>query len=217
MKKLLIKNMVCDRCITVVRQQIEALGHQISQVELGQVELARPLNASSLKDLESALLGHGFELLKGTDALFFNSDGIRSFELLKGTDAIAVEKVKKLILDHLYRHVQKPNSMNFSDYLAQETTMNYFALSKLFSSTEGITIEKYLILQKIERVKELLVYNQKSLSEIAFELEYSSVAHLSRQFKSVTGLTPSSFRKLGIEGRKSLDKINHKSNEHGRP
>jgi len=198
MKKLLIKNMVCDRCITVVRQQIEALGHQISQVELGQVELARPLNASSLKDLESALLGHGFELLKGTDA-------------------IAVEKVKKLILDHLYRHVQKPNSMNFSDYLAQETTMNYFALSKLFSSTEGITIEKYLILQKIERVKELLVYNQKSLSEIAFELEYSSVAHLSRQFKSVTGLTPSSFRKLGIEGRKSLDKINHKSNEHGRP
>ena len=198
MKKLLIKNMVCDRCITVVRQQIEALGHQISQVELGQVELARPLNASSLKDLESALLGHGFELLKGTDA-------------------IAVEKVKKLILDHLYRHVQKPNSMNFSDYLAQETTMNYFALSKLFSSTEGITIEKYLILQKIERVKELLVYNQKSLSEIAFELEYSSVAHLSRQFKSVTGLTPSSFKKLGIEGRKSLDKINHKSNEHGRP
>ena len=198
MKKLLIKNMVCDRCITVVRQQIEALGHQISQVELGQVELARPLNASSLKDVESALLGHGFELLKGTDA-------------------IAVEKVKKLILDHLYRHVQKPNSMNFSDYLAQETTMNYFALSKLFSSTEGITIEKYLILQKIERVKELLVYNQKSLSEIAFELEYSSVAHLSRQFKSVTGLTPSSFRKLGIEGRKSLDKINHKSNEHGRP
>ena len=198
MKKLLIKNMVCDRCITVVRQQIEALGHQISQVELGQVELARPLNASSLKDVESALLDHGFELLKGTDA-------------------IAVEKVKKLILDHLYRHVQKPNSMNFSDYLAQETTMNYFALSKLFSSTEGITIEKYLILQKIERVKELLVYNQKSLSEIAFELEYSSVAHLSRQFKSVTGLTPSSFRKLGIEGRKSLDKINHKSNEHGRP
>ena len=198
MKKLLIKNMVCDRCITVVRQQIEALGHQISQVELGQVELARPLNASSLKDLESALLDHGFELLKRTDA-------------------IAVEKVKKLILDHLYRHVQKPNSMNFSDYLAQETTMNYFALSKLFSSTEGITIEKYLILQKIERVKELLVYNQKSLSEIAFELEYSSVAHLSRQFKSVTGLTPSSFRKLGIEGRKSLDKINHKSNEHGRP
>ena len=198
MKKLLIKNMVCDRCITVVRQQIEALGHQISQVELGQVELARPLNASSLKDVESALLGHGFELLKGTDA-------------------IAVEKVKKLILDHLYRHVQKPNSMNFSDYLAQEITMNYFALSKLFSSTEGITIEKYLILQKIERVKELLVYNQKSLSEIAFELEYSSVAHLSRQFKSVTGLTPSSFRKLGIEGRKSLDKINHKSNEHGRP
>ena len=198
MKKLLIKNMVCGRCITVVRQQIEALGHQISQVELGQVELARPLNASSLKDVESALLGHGFELLKGTDA-------------------IAVEKVKKLILDHLYRHVQKPNSMNFSDYLAQETTMNYFALSKLFSSTEGITIEKYLILQKIERVKELLVYNQKSLSEIAFELEYSSVAHLSRQFKSVTGLTPSSFRKLGIEGRKSLDKINHKSNEHGRP
>ena len=194
MKKLLIKNMVCDRCITVVRQQIEALGHQISQVELGQVELARPLNASSLKEVESALLGHGFELLKGTDA-------------------IAVEKVKKLILDHLYRHVQKPNSMNFSDYLAQETTMNYFALSKLFSSTEGITIEKYLILQKIERVKELLVYNQKSLSEIAFELEYSSVAHLSRQFKSVTGLTPSSFRKLGIEGRKSLDKINHKSNE----
>lgn len=198
MKKLLIKNMVCDRCITVVRQQIEALGHQISQVELGQVELARPLNASSLKDVESALLGHGFELLKGTDA-------------------IAVEKVKKLILDHLYRHVQKPNSMNFSDYLAQETTMNYFALSKLFSSTEGITIEKYLILQKIERVKELLVYNQKSLSEIAFELEYSSVAHLSRQFKNVTGLTPSSFKKLGIEGRKSLDKINHKSNEHGRP
>lgn len=188
MKKILIKNMVCDRCITVVRQQVEALGHPIARIKLGEVEFVKPVGAYKLAEIETALIDHGFELLKGRDAA-------------------AVEKVKKLILDHLHWREQKPSSMNFSDYLAKEIGMNYFAISKLFSSTEVLTIEKFLILQKIERVKELLVYNQKSLSEIAFELEYSSVSHLSRQFKSVTGLTPSSFRKLGVEGRRSLDKV----------
>ena len=172
----------------MVRQQVEALGHPIARIKLGEVEFVKPVGAYKLAEIETALIDHGFELLKGRDAA-------------------AVEKVKKLILDHLHWREQKPSSMNFSDYLAKEIGMNYFAISKLFSSTEGLTIEKFLILQKIERVKELLVYNQKSLSEIAFELEYSSVSHLSRQFKSVTGLTPSSFRKLGVEGRRSLDKV----------
>lgn len=188
MDKILIKNMVCDRCITVVRQEIEALGHPIARIELGQVEFKQPISPSDLKMIEVALMNNGFELLKGADAE-------------------AVERVKKLILDHLYKREQKPDRINFSDYLAKEIHMNYFTLSKLFSSTQGLTIEKYLILQRIERVKELLVYNEQNLSEITFELDYSSVSHLSRQFKRVTGLTPSSFKKLGIKGRKALDKV----------
>lgn len=185
---LTVKNMVCDRCIKLVREQLQELGYKPASIELGRVEIVGELQKTNYILISEMLSKNGFELMSGVDAE-------------------AIEKIKKLILNHLYNGPKKPERMNFSTYLEKKVGMNYFSLSKLFSNTESITIERYIILQKIERVKELLIYDQKSLSEIAFELEYSSVSHLSRQFKSVTGLTPSSFRKLGVEGRRSLDKV----------
>jgi AraC-like DNA-binding protein len=188
MDKILVKNMVCDRCVKLVREELEAMGYKVVDIELGRVELAQPLRESNLIKIAAMLSENGFELISGTDAE-------------------TIEKIKKLVLDHLYHGPKKPESINFSAYLANELNLNYFHLSKLFSATEGITIERYVILQKIERVKELLMYDQQNLSEIAFDLEYSSVAHLSRQFKQVTGLTPTAFKKQGSKGRKSIDKI----------
>jgi len=188
MKKLLIKNMVCDRCITVVRERLEALGIPFADIELGKVTFDKNITHDQNEAIQKALEQEGFELLTGSDAQ-------------------AIEQVKQLILDHIYGRQVKPTDINFSDYLAQSIGVNYFNLSKLFSATEGITIEKFMIRQKVERVKELLTYDQQSLSQIAFDLGYSSTAHLSRQFKSITGLTPSTFKQMGGRGRKPLDRI----------
>ncbi len=184
---LAIKNMVCDRCIKLVREQLQELGHRLKSIELGRVEVVGELHETAYVVISEMLSENGFELMNGADAE-------------------TIEKIKKLILDHLHNGPQKPEKMNFSTYLEKEVGMNYFSLSKLFSTTESITIERYIILQKIERVKELLIYNQMSLSEIVFELQYSSISHLSRQFKKITGLTPTAFKKSG-KGRKSLDKL----------
>ena len=171
----------------VVKSSLEAMGLTPVQVELGEVEL-REKDISAVRS----------QLAKELQSL--------GFELLDNKKTRTIEKVKNLITDV----VQNKNNrldLTLSDYLQQELHQDYSALSRLFSEVEGITIEKFYILQKVEKVKELLVYDELTLSEIAYQLNYSSVAYLSNQFKKVTGLTPSYFKKLRPIKRKPLDEV----------
>ena len=185
--QIYIKNMVCSRCKRAVRTTLEEVGLHPVQVELGEVKLQEE-NISSVKDtLVKKLQNQGFDLLDN-----------------KRTQTI--EKVKNLITD-LVQNKGNDLEMNLSDYLVAELHKDYSYLSNLFSEVEGITIEKYYILQKIEKVKELLFYDELTLSEIAFQLNYSSTAHLSNQFKSVTGSTPTQFKNLRDVHRHPLDDL----------
>ncbi|HCY76368.1 MAG TPA: AraC family transcriptional regulator [Ignavibacteriales bacterium] len=181
--------MVCNRCIKVVREEFEKLGLVIKNIQLGEVELLKDETKLDMQKIDNILKSNGFELLDNKNAKI-------------------IEKVKILIID-MIRKVDsgKDIDINFSEYLANEAGLNYNYLSTLFSSLEGITIEKYIIHQKIEKVKELIVYGELTLSEIAFRLGYSSVQHLSNQFKKITGLTPSYFKSLKSKSRKTLDNI----------
>lgn len=188
-KTIYIKNMVCNRCIKVVREEFEKLGLVVKNIQLGEVELLSDETKLDMQKIDNFLKSNGFELLDNKNSKI-------------------IEKVKILIID-MIRKVDsgKDIDINFSEYLAQETGLNYNYLSTLFSSLEGITIEKYIIHQKIEKVKELIVYGELTLSEIAFRLGYSSVQHLSNQFKKITGLTPSYFKSLKSKNRRALDNI----------
>ncbi|MCU0404560.1 MAG: helix-turn-helix domain-containing protein [Chitinophagaceae bacterium] len=183
-----IKNMVCDRCIMSVRRQLDQLGMDYKNVQLGQVELSSEPTKDELNSLKSGLEEQGFELL----------DDKRSQ---------VVEKIKNTIITLIHRSDGDDFNLKMSAHLEEAIGLDYHYLSTLFSSVEGLTIERYTILQRIERVKELVMYNEKNLSEIAFELGYSSVQHLSQQFKKVTGLTPSAFKELGEKRRKPIDRI----------
>jgi AraC-like DNA-binding protein len=189
MPKIHIKNMVCNRCISVVKNELSAFGITAKSIALGEVIVDKPLNTGQKSALNAALQKHGFELLDDKKAKI-------------------IEQIKTLliVLVH-YNKTEKPEHMRYSDYLEKEVGMDYNSLSKLFSEVEGITIEHFLISQKVERIKELLIYNEYSVSEIAVQLGYSSVAHLSGQFKKLTGSTPSEFKKLHQHTRKPLDKI----------
>ena len=184
---LFIKNMVCDRCIIVVKQELEKLHIVPSFVTLGQAEIPDNTTETQLEQLRKSLAGVGFELL---------DDNRKKM----------IEKIKTVIIEQI-RHGDPDDKHNFSEILSKALYKDYSYLSALFSEVESITIEKYVINQKIELVKELLVYDELSLSEIAYQLGYSSVAHLSAQFKKVTGLTPSHFKKLGGIHRTPLDKV----------
>jgi AraC family transcriptional regulator len=183
-----IKNMVCNRCIKVVDEELSKLGISPVSIELGKVELNNPLNEEDILKLKEVLSENGFELI----------DDKRS---------LTIEKIKILVIELIHYQKEKAQHINLSDFIAGEIGYDYAYLSNLFSSVEGTTIEKYLINQKIEKVKELLVYDELSLKEIAFQLGYSSVQHLSSQFKKITGLTPSHFKKIKDSKRKPLDKV----------
>ncbi|MEX2485148.1 MAG: AraC family transcriptional regulator [Brumimicrobium sp.] len=185
--KVYIKNMVCNRCKMVVKSILEKMGLHPIQVDLGEIELQENDISAIKVQLKQNLQSFGFDLLDD-----------------KKTKTI--EKVKNLIID-LVQNQNNVLSTTLSEYLSREFNQDYSALSNLFSEVEGITIEKYYILQKIEKVKELLVYDELTLSEIAFQLNYSSVAYLSNQFKKVTGLTPSYFKKLKTTKRNSLEDL----------
>jgi AraC-like DNA-binding protein len=179
--------MVCDRCKTAV---VNALTNQhipFQHIELGEVTLQEEPSKEKLAALKDNLEQLGFELIDDKKSKL-------------------IEKIKTEIIKTI-RHPKQKIKMNFSTYLAEKIGKDYSSLSSLFSEVEGTTIEQYLIHQKIERVKELLVYNELSLSEIADQLNYSSAAHLSNQFKKVTGLTPSHFKNLRDNLRKPLDKV----------
>lgn len=183
---LFIKNMVCPRCISAVELTLKNMNIEPLYVNLGEIKLANELN--EVQQLELA-----------------NNLNTLGFELLDDNKKQLIVKIKSIIIDHI--HQQNDVKFAFPELLADQLNKEYSALSKLFSSTEGITIEQFVILQKIEKVKELLVYNEMTLSEIAFKLGYSSVAHLSSQFKKNIGLTPSQFKQQGLNSRKPLDAL----------
>lgn len=182
-----IKNMVCGRCIKVVRDEVEKLGYPVKHIELGKVEFSSPVDINEEK-LRDALEKEGFELI--------DSESSR-----------VISKIKTHIIKLIRDESGNDEHVNLTEYLEKEIGKSYSSLSTLFSKSEGRTIEKFAIQQRIERVKELLVYGEKTISEIAWELGYSSAQYLSNQFKSETGLTPSEFRKVISSGRKPLDKV----------
>lgn len=186
---LQIKNMVCDRCVRVVREELEKLKLDVRSIRLGEAVVVPRSGSLDLQEIRSALEKNGFEVLDSRRGRI-------------------VERIKTSILQ-LVRYDEEPGRKAVKDsvYIEQHVGLDYNYLSSLFSSTEGVTIEKYIILQRIERVKELLKYDELSLKEIAFSLGYSSVAHLSNQFKKVTGLTPTQFKNMKDSSRIPLDAV----------
>lgn len=184
---LMIKNMVCGRCIKVVREELEKLGLEVTKIELGEVTIK----------------GRGLPIDKVRHVLEENG-----FELIEDKKAALINRIKSLVIEVIHNDKMENMDLNFSDYIQSNLDMyDYSYLSSLFSSVENITIEHFIILQKIERAKELLKYDELTLSEIAYRLGYSSVQHLSNQFKKVTGLTASNFKKNTGSSRKSIDKL----------
>lgn len=185
--KIYIRNMVCDRCKMAVKAELIKAGLVPAQIELGEVTLQQVPEAGQLTQLREGLKALGFELIDDNKSRI-------------------IEQIKTTIIDLVH---YRPGAQVFklSVVLANKLNHEYTYLSNLFSSVEGQTIEKYYILQKIERVKELLVYNELTLSQIAYKTGYSSVAHLSAQFKQVTGLTTSAFKALNNHNRASLDNL----------
>lgn len=185
---LYIKNMVCDRCVLVVRQLLNQLELGYKNIQMGQVELTEEPTLVKLDAFRTSLLTTGFELLDDKKAKL-------------------VEQIKNTIISLVQGYGEEDFNKTLSAILEEKLQLDYHHFTSLFSAVEGITIEKYAILQRIEKVKELLMYDELSLSEISYQLGYSSVQHLSQQFKRITGLTPSQFKQLKENNRKSLDKI----------
>jgi AraC-like DNA-binding protein len=171
----------------VVEQELRKLDIGSRKVTLGEVETSNELSKEKIKRLSNNLSALGFELLANARQQI-------------------IERIKNVIIQQVH-YTEEENHHNFSEILSKSLHKDYSYLSSLFSEVEGITIEKFIIHQKIEKVKELIIYDELTFSEIAFKLNYSSVAHLSNQFKKVTGLTPSHFKKVGENKRKPLDKI----------
>ncbi len=185
---LRVKNMVCARCIRVVKEELENLGYKTTVERLGLAIIEHPEIQPDMGEIAQTLEHNGFELLVD-----------KSAEI--------IEHIKTLIIDLIYQDELEEMNINLSEYLVQKLKHDYSYLSTLFSSVESITIEKYFILQKIERVKELLIYDELTLSEIAYQLGYSNVQYLSNQFKKIIGMSPSRFKVLQEKARDSIDKI----------
>lgn len=179
--------MVCIRCKIVVKDELSRLGLHYSDVELGEATIVENISAAMREKIKQALLRSGLELM----------DDKKS---------VLIQRIKNVIIE-LGHYSEEPLSINFSEYLSQKLSHDYTYLSNLFSQVQGTTIEQFIISHKIERVKELLVYNELNLTEIAYQMHYSSVAHLSTQFKKVTGLTVSHFKTLRDKRRTMLDNI----------
>ncbi|KEQ28736.1 AraC family transcriptional regulator [Pedobacter antarcticus 4BY] len=186
--QLHIKNMVCDRCILIVGQQLKQLGFEIEQISLGLVNVEPEPNQQQRIQIASAMQVLGFELIdKEKDKL--------------------TEQIKNQVISIIHQSPLNELKQSPAQLVAERLNKDYAYLSRLFSEIEGTTIEKYIIQQKVEKVKELLEYGEYNLSEIAFQMGYSSSAHLSTQFKSVTGLSPSKYKALPPGKRKPLDQV----------
>jgi AraC family transcriptional regulator len=186
---LLVKNMVCHRCLLAVEDVLITSAIPFNKVITGEIHLPEKISPEQTDRLSARLVTIGLELIDNR---------------MSGM----IEKIKQLVIKKARNEAdENENKTKLSVYLSQHLHHEYTYLSSFFSSIEGRTIENYHIEQRIEKVKELLVYNEMSLSEISFELEYSSVAHLSNQFKKITGLTPTHFKEIGSAKRKMLDQI----------
>lgn len=187
--KLKIKNMVCRHCIEAVLALFKGLDIEINAIRLGEIELMSPLEKIDLPKLKLLLKQNGFELLEDKESQL-------------------VEAIKTTIIKMIYHETPLPNVKN-SVYLSEKLQQPYVYLSRIFSKSEHLTIEKYIILQKIERVKELLSYEESTLSEIAFSLGYKSVQHLSNQFKSITGMSVRIFKAMEQKERWPINELPH--------
>ncbi len=179
--------MVCGRCKMVVKSELEKLGLQLLAVDLGEVEIVAPISAQLKSEIAEHLKSFGFELIDDKKSRM-------------------IDKIKTLIIGLVHQQNAQLNT-NLSDYLSKNLAQDYSSLSNLFSEVEDTTIEKYFINQKIEKVKELLLYDELTLSEIAFQLNYSSVAYLSNQFKKVTGFSPSHYKQLKDKKRRQIEDL----------
>jgi YesN/AraC family two-component response regulator len=179
--------MVCIRCKIVVKDELTKLGLHCITVELGEVEIQETISPTQHDQIQHALLKSGLELM----------DDKKS---------VLIQKIKTVIID-LVHYSEEPLTVKFSEYLSHKLDYDYTYLGNIFSEVQGTTIEKFFISHKIERVKELLVYDQLNLTEISYLMHYSSVSHLSAQFKKVTGLTPSHFKQVKIKRRNMLDDL----------
>ncbi|HEX7757396.1 MAG TPA: AraC family transcriptional regulator [Niabella sp.] len=185
--KLYIRNMVCNRCKAAVRNELEKLSLSPVSIELGEVTLAAPPTPEKYTQLNQALKTLGFEIIDDRKSRI-------------------IEQIKNIIIDMIHHAAEEP-AVNLSVLLSAKLNYDYNYLSNIFSEVEGITIEKYLIAQKIEKVKELMMYDELSLSQIADRLGYSSVAYLSNQFKKQTGLSPSFYKSMKQNLRRNLDEV----------
>ena len=185
--KLYVKYMVSHRCKMVVKEELEKLGLQNATVDLGTVETQDDLTPEQLEQLKIVLLRSGLELMEDHRA-------------------ILIEKIKNVIIEMIHYDDELP-SVNYSDYISEKLGYDYTYLSNMFSEVKGITIQHFIIMHKIEKVKELLLYDELNLTEISYRLHYSSVAHLSNQFKKITGLSPSFYKKLKKKRRGNLEDL----------
>ncbi len=185
--KIFIKYMVSNRCKMAVKEVLKKLGLHFIVVDLGEVELMEDLSEDQLEDLRKALFESGLELMDDKKAML-------------------IEKIKTCIIE-LVHHSEEIIKTNFSDFLSNKLKYDYTYLANLFSEVQGTTIEQFIISHKIERIKELIIYGELNVSEIAWKLNYSSVSHLSSQFKKMTGLSPSHFKQLKEKRRTPLEEI----------
>lgn len=185
--KLYIKYMVSLRCKMVVKEELVRLGLHPECIDLGVIDIRETITPSQHDALKINLRRSGLELL----------DDKKS---------ILIEKIKAVIVEMIHYADELPTT-NYSDYISEKLQYDYTYLSNLFSEVKGITIQHYIIIHKIEKVKELLLYDELNLTEISYQLHYSSVAHLSNQFKKITGLTPTYFKKLKLKRRENLENV----------
>jgi AraC-like DNA-binding protein len=185
--KLYIKYMVSIRCKMIVKEELKKLGLHFIITDMGVVDIMENITAEQREQIKIALLKSGLELMDDKKALL-------------------IDKIKNIIVERVYYSDELPKT-NFSDFLSEKLNCDYTYLANLFSEVQGTTIEKFIISHKIERVKELIIYDELNLTEIAWKAHYSSVAHLSNQFKKITGLSPSHFKKLKNKRRKAIDVV----------
>lgn len=186
-QEFIIKNMVCPRCIEAVENIFREQHIEVSNIRLGKVQVKSEIVQEQKNILSKALKKRGFELLDDKNTRLIN-------------------QIKTLIINEIH-YQEEDQQFNFSTLLSDALHYDYTYLSRLFSSVAGLTIEQFILLQKVERVKEFLTYDEMNLSEIAFQMNYSSTAHLSSQFKKITGMTPSQFKKLQDQERKFIDDL----------
>lgn len=185
--KLFIQNMVSLRCKMKVKSELEKLGIDYKSVELGEIVLSKPISKTTSQKLGEALHKSGLELMHDKNV-------------------ILIQKIINIVIEMVHYSDEIPN-VNFSTFLSEKMHQDYNKMAKLFSHTKGITIEHFIILHKIEKIKELIIYDELNLTEISYKMNYSSLAHLSRQFKQVTGLSPSFFKNLSKRERTNLEDI----------